>query len=131
MEKVALEPEKTGELCPECGGDLIIKNGRFGKFVGCANYPTCKFTKPLLTKVGVSCPKDGGDLIERRTRKGRTFYGCVNYPACDFVSWKKPIAMRCPNCNGMLVIAAKNAAECMTCQARVPLSGDPHLAGQG
>ncbi len=121
MEKVALAPEKTGEACPDCGGDLLIKNGRFGKFVGCANYPTCKFTKPLLLKIGVACPKDGGDLAERRTRKNRTFYGCANYPACDFTSWKRPLPQKCPKCSGMLVIANKQWAECTVCQERVKI----------
>jgi DNA topoisomerase-1 len=129
MEKVVVEPEKTGEACPECGGDLVIKNGRFGKFIGCANYPTCRFTQPLLAKIGVACPKDGGDLIERRTRKGRTFFGCANYPGCDFVSWKRPLATRCPNCGGMLVVAAKSIAECTVCHARVSL--DDKGAGRG
>ncbi|MCX6030648.1 MAG: type I DNA topoisomerase [Chloroflexi bacterium] len=121
MEKVALAPEKTGEACPDCGGDLLIKNGRFGKFVGCANYPTCKYTKPLLLKIGVACPKDGGDLAERRTRKGRTFFGCANYPACDFTSWKRPLPQKCPKCSGMLVIANKQWAECTVCHERVKI----------
>ncbi len=96
MEKVAVEPEKVGEPCPECGGDLVIKLGRFGKFIGCANYPTCRFTRPLVAKIDVKCPKDGGDVAERRTRNGRIFYGCVNYPACDFTSWKRPTAPTLP-----------------------------------
>jgi DNA topoisomerase-1 len=122
MERVVVAPEKTGELCPECGGDLIIKSGRFGKFVGCTNYPTCRFTKPLVVKVGVACPKDGGDLLERRTRKGRIFYGCSNYPDCDFVSWQRPLPMRCPHCGGLLTVASKSSAECTSCHRRVPLT---------
>jgi DNA topoisomerase-1 len=121
MEKVTIVPEKTGEACPECGGDLVIKNGRFGKFVGCSNFPACKFAKPLLVKVGVACPKDGGDIVERRTRKGRTFYGCVNYPACDFTTWKRPLPQKCPHCGGMLVVANKQWAECLNCQERVKI----------
>ncbi len=118
MEKVSVEPEKLGEPCPECGGDLLIKLGRFGKFVGCSNYPACRYTRPLSAKVGVSCPKDGGDLVERRTRNGRIFYGCANYPACDFTSWKRPLPQACPHCGGLLVMASKDTAECTVCGTR-------------
>ena len=119
MAKVAVEPEKLGEPCPDCGGDLVIKQGRFGRFVGCANYPTCRYTRPIVNKVGVKCPKDGGDLLERRSRQGRVFYGCANYPQCDFVSWRRPLPQPCPKCQGMLAVASKEWAECMTCHERV------------
>lgn len=87
--------EKIGRTCPTCGtGDLIIKYGRFGKFIGCSNYPECKHTEQLLEKTGHSCPKcgmtDGGELIQRKTRKGRTFYGCSRYPECDYTAWRLP-----------------------------------------
>ena len=98
MEKVSLEPEKTGEICPEDGGELVIKQGRYGRFVGCSNYPTCRFTKPLVAKIGVLCPKDRGEIVERRTRQGRIFYGCSNYPTCDWTSWKRPLPQPCPQC---------------------------------
>ena len=119
MEKVRVEPEKTGEDCPDCGSDLVIKQGRFGRFVGCSNYPTCHFTKPLVTRIGVTCPKDGGDLVERRTKRGRVFYGCANYPACDFTTWKRPLPQPCPHCGGLLVVATKEWAECTKCNQRV------------
>jgi DNA topoisomerase-1 len=121
MEKVVVAPEKTGEPCPKCGGDLVVKVGRFGRFIGCSNYPACNYTTPLVSKVGVLCPKDGGEIVERRTRKGRVFYGCANYPACDFTSWKRPLPQRCPNCGGLLVVASKTAAECTQCGARVSI----------
>ena len=121
MEKVAVEPEKVGEPCPDCGGDLLIKLGRFGKFIGCANYPTCRFTRPLVAKIDVKCPKDGGDIAERRTRNGRVFYGCVNYPACDFTSWKRPLPQPCPQCGKLLVVASKEWAECTACEKRTKL----------
>ena len=100
-------PEPIGRICPEDGGELVIRYGRFGKFISCANFPKCRYTEPWLEKIGVKCPKDGGDLVERKTRKGRTFYGCANYPTCDFTSWKKPLANPCPKCGGLLVIANK------------------------
>ena len=106
------EPEPIGRKCPEDGGELVIRYGRFGKFISCANFPTCRYTEPWLEKIGVSCPKDGGELVERKTRKGRTFFGCENYPNCDFTSWKRPLKQPCPKCGGLLVIANKREAQC-------------------
>jgi len=110
------EPEPIGRKCPEDGGELVIRYGRFGKFISCANFPTCRYTEPWLEKIGVLCPKDGGELVERKTRKGRTFFGCENYPNCDFTSWKRPLKQPCPNCGGLLVIANKREAQCTNCQ---------------
>ena len=110
------EPEKIGRICPEDGGELVIRYGRFGKFISCANFPNCRYTEPWLEKIGISCPKDGGDLVEKKTRKGRTFYGCANYPSCDFTSWKRPIPQPCPKCGGLLVYANKREAQCTNCQ---------------
>ena len=109
-------PEPIGRKCPEDGGELVIRYGRFGKFISCSNFPTCRYTEPWLEKIGVKCPKDGGDLVERKTRKGRTFYGCSNYPTCDFTSWKKPLVQPCPKCGGLLVISNKREAQCTNCQ---------------
>jgi DNA topoisomerase-1 len=109
-------PEPIGRKCPEDGGELVIRYGRYGKFISCANFPACRYTEPWLEKIGVKCPKDGGDLVERKTRKGRTFYGCANYPACDFTSWKRPLAQPCPKCGGLLVVANKREAQCTNCQ---------------
>jgi DNA topoisomerase-1 len=108
-------PEPIGRQCPEDGGELVIRYGRFGKFISCANFPTCRYTEPWLEKIGVTCPKDGGDIVERKTRKGRVFYGCINYPNCDFTSWKKPLARPCPKCNGLLVVGNKREAQCTVC----------------
>jgi DNA topoisomerase I len=109
-------PEPIGRKCPDDGGELVIRYGRFGKFISCANFPTCRYTEPWLEKIGVLCPKDGGELVERKTRKGRTFYGCEHYPNCDFTSWKRPLKIPCPKCNGLLVIANKREAQCVNCQ---------------
>jgi len=109
-------PEPIGRICPEDGGELVIRYGRFGKFISCANFPTCRYTEPWLEKIGVLCPKDGGELVERKTRKGRTFFGCEHYPNCDFTSWKRPLKFPCPKCNGLLVIANKREAQCTNCQ---------------
>jgi DNA topoisomerase-1 len=114
-------PEPIGRTCPEDGGQLVIRYGRYGKFISCSNFPACRYTEPWLEKIGVQCPQDGGDLVMRKTRKGRTFYGCANYPACDFTSWKRPLARPCPNCGGLLVVASKQLAECIRCQQTSPL----------
>jgi len=108
-------PEPIGRACPTCGKELVIRYGRFGKFISCSGFPDCRYTEPWLLKIGVSCPTDGGDLVERKTRKGRTFFGCVNYPNCEFTSWKKPLAVPCPKCKGMLVVANKREAQCLNC----------------
>jgi len=110
------EPEKIGRQCPKCGHDLVIRWGRYGKFISCSNFPTCRYTEPWLEKIGVTCPEDGGELVQRKTRRGRTFYGCANYPECQFTSWKRPIAPPCPNCGGLLVIANKREAQCLKCE---------------
>ncbi|MCX6080041.1 MAG: type I DNA topoisomerase [Chloroflexi bacterium] len=108
-------PEPIGRVCPECGKDLVIRFGRYGKFISCAGFPDCRHTEPWLEKIGVECPKDHGDIVERKTRKGRVFFGCGNYPACEFTSWKRPLSQPCPNCNGLLVIANKREVTCISC----------------
>jgi DNA topoisomerase-1 len=121
MPEVKAEPEPIGRACPECGHDLVIRWGRYGKFISCSNFPNCRHTEPWLEKIGVACPKDGGEIVERKTRKGRIFYGCSNYPECDFTSWKRPLPAPCPNCGGLLVLANKNIAQCTVCEEQVPL----------
>jgi len=122
MPEVKAEPEYVGRICPKCEeGQLMIRFGRYGKFISCDRFPDCRHTEPFLEKIGVTCPLDGGDVVMRRTRKGRIFFGCSNYPECEFTSWKRPIATPCPNCQGTLVIANKRDAECMKCEERFPL----------
>jgi DNA topoisomerase-1 len=115
MPESKAELEKVGRACPKCGNDLVIRYGRFGKFISCSSFPTCRHTEPWLEKIGVKCPKDGGELVERKTRKGRFFYGCTNYPECDFTSWKRPLATPCPRCGGLLVFANKREVQCTNC----------------
>jgi DNA topoisomerase-1 len=108
-------PEPIGRACPDCGRELVIRFGRYGKFISCAGFPECRHTEPWLEKIGVECPKDHGEIVERKTRKGRVFFGCANYPECDFTSWKRPLAQPCPNCKGLLVIANKREVTCLNC----------------
>jgi DNA topoisomerase I len=121
--KVELEPEETGEMCEKCGKPLVIKNGRFGKFVACSGYPECRTTKPLLKEIGVPCPAEncGGQLIEKKSKKG-VFFGCSNYPKCNFASWDKPINELCSRCGKVMVLrysrSRKSYKACMDYQCR-------------
>ena len=116
MEKKA--PEETGELCPNCGSPLVIKQSKYGKFTACSNYPTCKYIKSNKeekeVKEIISCPKCDGKILEKKTKRGKIFYGCSNYPKCDFASWDKPIEEKCPTCNGTLT-EKKDKIKCMNC----------------
>ena len=116
MPEVKAEPELIDRKCPECDNQLLIRYGRYGKFIGCSNFPECRHTEPWLEKIGVLCPLDGGELAERRTRKGRTFYGCSNYPECEFTSWKRPEPTPCPNCGGLLVHQNRRHLQCLKCE---------------
>ena len=111
-------PEETGELCPNCGSPLVIKQSKYGKFTACSNYPTCKYIKSNKeekeVKEIISCPKCDGKILEKKTKRGKIFYGCSNYPKCDFASWDKPIEEKCPNCNGTLT-EKKDKIKCMNC----------------
>ncbi len=115
MPEMKAEPEEIGRECPECGSPLVLRHGRYGKFIGCSNFPECRHTEPWLEKIGVKCPKCGGDLVARRTRKGRPFYGCENYPECEFTSWKRPLASPCPSCGGLLIVENRQKARCTEC----------------
>ena len=89
-ERVKVETEKTGEKCPDCGHDLVIRLGRFGKFISCSNFPDCKFTRAYQEDAGFKCPECGAEGVVRRTKTGRKFYGCSKYPNCKWAGWKKP-----------------------------------------
>ncbi len=89
--------------CDKCGKMMVIREGRFGKFLACPGFPECRNTKPILVKIGVKCPQCGGDIIERKTKTGKVFYGCEKYPECDFTSWDKPLNETCSKCGAMLV----------------------------
>ena len=121
MPEMKTGPEPIGRDCPECGKELVVRYGRYGKFISCSGFPDCRHTEAWLEKIGVLCPKDKGDIVERKTRKGRAFYGCANYPNCDFTSWKLPLSVPCPECGGLLVVANKKEAQCLYCQETFPL----------
>ncbi len=107
MERVERPVIDIGEPCPECASPLVIKQGRFGEFVSCSNYPECKYSRQLQTKIGVACPRCGNDLVERKTKRGKVFWGCGTYPTCDYALWDKPNPEPCPQCGGMLATAMR------------------------
>jgi DNA topoisomerase-1 len=128
MPKVRMD-EETDEVC-DCGGSdkcehtdtcgkpMVIKTGRFGRFIACTGFPECRKTKPILKKTGVSCPKPdcGGDIVERRAKgRGRSFYGCSNYPECDLILNQQPLPTPCPECAGLMVMKGRNNSACTNC----------------
>ena len=100
--KIELEEDKTDLVCDKCGKPMVVKFGRYGKFIACSGYPDCKNIVKMVNKIGIPCPKCGGDVIVRKTKRGRDFYGCSNYPKCDFVSWYQPTLEKCPQCGEIL-----------------------------
>lgn len=125
MPEIDIGNEDIGRACPVCENDLIIRWGRYGKFIGCSNFPDCRHTEPWLELLGITCPDDGGELVERKTRKGRVFYGCANYPECEWTSWKRPHPHPCPVCGGVLLIQNKKFAQCSNCEEQVALETLP------
>lgn len=103
MERVKMEPKESDQVCPNCGKKMLIREGRFGEFLGCAGYPECKTTAPLTKPIDIKCPACGeGDIVEKMSRKRKVFYGCNRYPECSWVSWDKPVNKFCPKCNSLL-----------------------------
>ncbi len=118
LPRLEIKDEPTDEICPNCGRPMVIKTGRFGRFISCTGYPECKTTRPILKDTGVKCPKDGGMVVERKSRKGRTFYGCANYPKCDFVSWDRVVPEPCPVCGSYVVAKTRRGgAVALECSA--------------
>ncbi len=111
------EPEKLGEACPECGKDLLIRTSRFGPFVACAGFPSCRYKRSIPKLVGVPCPICGeGQMVEKRSGRGKTFFSCDRYPACTFSTWTRPLAGACPQCGGLIMQGPKGeGAKCSQC----------------
>ena len=118
IERVKLKDEPAGIDCEKCGRPMLIKLGRFGKFLACSGFPECRNAKPLLVTVDVKCPTcHEGDIVERRSKKGRVFYGCSRWPDCDFVSWDKPVDHQCPKCGNpyMSEVGKRGQIKCPAC----------------
>jgi DNA topoisomerase-1 len=122
LEKVSVT-QVSEETCPNCGRSMVIKVGRFGKFLACSGYPDCKTTMPYVIKTGVACPQCGGELVERISKKKKVFYGCSNFPKCQFAVNRRPVDQPCPDCGKLLVQYRGDWAKCLACQRKVKLSG--------
>lgn len=130
LQAVQVPEEVTDARCQVCGRPMVVRRGRFGKFLACSGYPECRYTQPLRKEVGVTCPRCGRPLVERRSRKGRVFYGCSGYPECDFTVWDRPVRL-CPRCGQVMVRRGRQAvAVCSNrdCGYHEPLTGQPEEA---
>lgn len=117
IEKVDLT-EETDIDCEKCGKKMLIRHGRYGKFLACSDYPTCDNTKPILKKLGIKCPLcEEGEIIERKSKKLKVFYGCSEFPRCNFVSWDMPIDRKCPKCGDLLVVKKTKKQELIKCHS--------------
>lgn len=121
---IKVEPDYVGRACPLCGSELVYRQGRFGRFIGCSTFPTCRHTEQIIVSAGVVCPVGGGELIEKRTRTGRTFYGCSRYPDCQWSSWKKPVAGP-PGDTGILVEDGKDQTKRTECALQTAAAPTP------
>jgi len=124
MDKVKLSDEVTDEVCPKCGKPMIVKHGRFGKFIACSGYPECKHTASFQIKLGVKCPECGSELVQKVSKKKRIFYGCSNYPDCRFAINTKPLPQPCPKCGGLLTAYRGKLVKCTKCEYKGKLTQD-------
>jgi DNA topoisomerase I len=117
IERIKLKDEPSGEDCEVCGRPLVIKLGRYGKFLACSGFPECRNSRPFLEKIGITCPTcHEGEVVERRSKKGRVFFGCSRYPECDFVAWNRPVNATCPRCGSFMTEAGrKGQIRCPNC----------------
>ncbi len=104
ISKVIIEDEVSDVPCDKCGRMMVIKRGRYGKFLACPGYPECKNAKPIVEEIDAPCPKCGGKILAKKSKKGKKFFGCSNYPSCDFVSWNEPLKDKCPECGEYMVL---------------------------
>lgn len=104
ISKVVIEDEVSDVPCDKCGRMMVIKYGRYGKFLACPGYPECKNAKPIVEEIDAPCPKCGGKILAKKSKKGKKFFGCANYPSCDFVSWNEPLKDKCPECGNYMVL---------------------------
>lgn len=132
IEKIGIPDEESDVICEKCGRRMVIKQGRYGKFLACPGFPECRNTKPLFEELSVKCPKCGGKIQIKRSKKGRKFYGCENYPTCDFVSWDEPTGELCPECGSPLVIKyTKNGKKYIKCSNKECKDSVAKAAGKG
>jgi len=124
MQKVKIADKETGEACPQCGKSVVVKVGRFGKFLACSGFPECKYTASFRVKTGAKCPECSADIVEKQNKKRRTFYGCSNYPECRFATNYKPLSLPCPKCGGLMAVYREKWARCTKCGQKKKLEQD-------
>ncbi|HOU23055.1 MAG TPA: DNA topoisomerase, partial [Anaerolineae bacterium] len=124
IQKMEIPVELAGFNCEKCGNPMVVKLGRFGKFVACSNYPACRNTKPYVIKTGAKCPECGADLVQRKTHKSRVFFSCSRYPDCKFSVWNRPLPTPCPRCGGLVTEAGKAKTKCIKCGAVFTAEGE-------
>lgn len=124
-DRVEVPAEETGILCEACGRPMVVKYGRYGKFLACSGYPECRQTKPYAAPTGAVCPKCGAEVVEKRTKKGRRFYGCIRYPECDFSVWSRPTERRCPECGTFLISVKGRLLRCANEACGYEEAGEP------
>ncbi len=112
--KIKLEEEVSDVICEKCGAHMVVKTGKYGKFLACPNYPKCKNIKNIVESVG-KCPRCGGDIVKKKTKNGKIFYGCGNYPECDFMSWELPAPIFCPDCRHVMRMIVKGNSTKYVC----------------
>ena len=113
-QKIQLQEDITDIKCENCGRNMVIKTGRFGKFLACPGYPECKTTKPLVEETNAVCPECGGKVIGKKSKRGYQFYGCSNYPECNFMTWDKPTEEKCPKCGKSLFKGKGGMLSCLS-----------------
>ncbi len=126
IEKIVIEDEKSDVICDKCGAVMVYKNGRFGRFLACPNFPECRNTQPILTYIGVKCPQCGGELLEKTSKKNRKFYGCEHYPQCDFVSWEMPVSKPCPQCGSYMTVKRRRNGSLLLCSNEACRHREPY-----
>ncbi len=124
MENVKPPEEVIDETCPKCAKPIVVKSGRFGKFLACSGYPECKYTMSFHIRTGIGCPECGSEIVEKISQKKRTFYGCSNYPNCRFAINFKPLPQPCLKCSGLLTLHREKWAKCSKCGYRDKLQQD-------
>ena len=108
------EPEKAGKTCPDCQNELVYRQGKYGRFIGCSNYPECKYIEKEKDEIVITCPNCDGDIVVKKTKRGKIFYGCNQFPKCKTAYWDRPIEKKCPECNKELVLK-KDKTQCSAC----------------
>jgi DNA topoisomerase-1 len=132
MEMIVIPVETTDQICEKCGSPMVIKRGRFGRFIACSAFPKCHNAKSITIPTGAICPDCGGDIVEKTTRRKRIFFSCANYPECKFATWNRPIPTRCPGCGGLVTEAGKGQQGyvCIKCGSTYELGAAPRELGQ-